>query len=454
MTDLAFIVTTKFNNTVVFYCCIFFYVISNVAFLFRLYAKGYWYRCFYASFYDWRDLLFLRVAADGRPARGKQPITVPAFITGPILRTVLYTLLWAVMIALQIASPLLYLGYMLCHFGFILFWLFVGFFLFQTKVVAIKEVDNFWLLVWTGELVEPEVGQAVDMDILNQSIFFEFLLETLPQIVIQIYVQLKVQGRLSTIGYVSSFMSFFIMFNGVYRFGYYKFYWGLTWKQIPPSSDFLPDPNAFKPETAEGVEMGTKVTLSDPTRMEDILWRFLFTHQPDLRVPSIMIIKGIRSPEHLLTMSDDTIAILRKAVRGKGNVELFDRIINQLEREPPRTYLRAAADWITCRRRRARARAPQPSASAQHGLSAGADAIGTDGTSQRNPSFQAPAVAFEENPAAQETPDYSQRESSFQAPAVGAEENPASQETPAPDPAAIIEEDLTEDEAPADGGEI
>ena len=353
LTDLAFIVTSKFYSRTVFYNCCFFYVISNVAFLYRLYEKGHWYRCFYRSFYDWRHLLFLGANALGQPTMIGKAVVLPPWASTGVLGSVSYILLWIAMIILQISAPLLFVVYMLSHFAFILLWLFVGFFLFQSKVVAIKEVDNFWLLVWTGELVHVEVSegvsQAVDMNILNQSIFFEFLLETLPQIVIQVYNQLMVEKRMTEIGYFSSAMSFSIMFNGAYRFGYYKFWWGLTWQQIPPSSNLMPDPNSYRPDIGDPTELALQIANPPLNQPEDLLWRFLLTHQLDLRVLNVMIIRHVRSPRDLLIASDRTLEALRSNIRGEGNLELFDALVDQLDRTTRRGYLDCLADWIFCR---------------------------------------------------------------------------------------------------------
>lgn len=361
MTDLAFILTSKFFNRTVFAFCIVFYVLSNVAFLYNLYEEGVWYRCFHKSFYTRDKILFLGVAASGHPTWAKTKIDIPILRgTSIILYGPIYLAIWAVLVALQCAAPLLFCVYMLCHFAFIVVWLWVGFFLFQTKVIAITEVDFFWKVVWSGEVPkrdESEAYQMVDLSVLNQSLFLEFLLETLPQIVLQVYNQLKVEGHFTPVGWASTILSGAIMLNGAYRYGYYLFWWGLQFEQVPPSSDLMPNPNSYKPSDPADSEENLSIRPPDLSTPEAMLWHFLFTHRKDLRIPNLLIIQHLRTPEDLLRASDHQLRVLRRNIKGEDNLLQFDALVGLLDRDPPRSYLQACVDCV-CLRRRPRRRRP------------------------------------------------------------------------------------------------
>jgi hypothetical protein len=101
----------------------------------------------------------------------------------------------------------------------------LGVFFFQCKVIAIGAIWNFWFLVWTGTY-EHSIDVIVDTSLLNESLLAEFLMETLPQLIIQVY-NTQIIGQWTSIGYFSSILSIFIAFNGLYRYGYYSFWRGI-----------------------------------------------------------------------------------------------------------------------------------------------------------------------------------------------------------------------------------
>ncbi len=68
--------------------------------------------------------------------------------------------------------------------GFILLWFAIGLFLFASKVMAIRAVHNTWYYIWTG-CSDHDMTVEVDLALLNEALFAEFLFESLPQMIVQ-----------------------------------------------------------------------------------------------------------------------------------------------------------------------------------------------------------------------------------------------------------------------------
>lgn len=74
----------------------------------------------------------------------------------------------------------------------------------------------------------------IDATVLNESLFFEFLLETTPQITIQVMNNiLTFNGQFSTLSLFSLSVSALVALNGVYRYGYYLLWKKVKFEEIP-----------------------------------------------------------------------------------------------------------------------------------------------------------------------------------------------------------------------------
>ena len=91
---------------------------------------------------------------------------------------VLELLTWAVAIALQ-AFTFLALP------AFLVFWFFVGVFLQMTKTIAMGTVWNIWFYVWTGYDLWQDTEGTVDTEDLNYGLLSQFVFETVPHIILQ-----------------------------------------------------------------------------------------------------------------------------------------------------------------------------------------------------------------------------------------------------------------------------
>jgi hypothetical protein len=116
---------------------------------------------------------------------------------------------------------------------FLVVWLFVGLFLYQTKMLAIGKVWNTWFYTWT-QCNDYNKEISLDASVLNESLFYEFLFETVPQIAIQsINNSLIYKGNIPPVSLFSLAMSIFIAINGIYRYGYYLLWKGTKFDEIP-----------------------------------------------------------------------------------------------------------------------------------------------------------------------------------------------------------------------------
>lgn len=92
-------------------------------------------------------------------------------------------------------------------------------FFYQAKLLSFTPIWNMWVSRWTGNSEEHKKQGLVDLNILNQSLYHEFVFETLPQITIQ-FVNAGLMRQLTTLGYISISFSIFFAFNGLYTFAY------------------------------------------------------------------------------------------------------------------------------------------------------------------------------------------------------------------------------------------
>ncbi len=81
----------------------------------------------------------------------------------------------------------LYVLWLIVVATFWTFWLLIAFMLFPLKVFAIRGVKQLWLKVWNPDNFEvcSSNGNAIDTGHLNRGFLSEFLLETLPQLVLR-----------------------------------------------------------------------------------------------------------------------------------------------------------------------------------------------------------------------------------------------------------------------------
>lgn len=116
-------------------------------------------------------------------------------------------------------------------------WLCIGMFLYQSKVICIGPVWNYWISKWLG--IDHPSYQAllkgedeIDLAILNKSLLAEFLIETLPQLIIQ-SVNTVFINDVNAVFLFSVILSSYDTINGLWKYGYYILYLGKSFSEVP-----------------------------------------------------------------------------------------------------------------------------------------------------------------------------------------------------------------------------
>jgi hypothetical protein len=120
-----------------------------------------------------------------------------------------FTVTWIILVSLQIVWALMW---WIINIPVILFWMLFGMFMFQMKTIAVGSVWNIWCYVWTGSK-RHNVKRRILTEILNEALLAEFICETLPQFVVQVY-NCTLLGAWSGIAIFSASMSATIALNG------------------------------------------------------------------------------------------------------------------------------------------------------------------------------------------------------------------------------------------------
>ena len=108
----------------------------------------------------------------------------------------------------------------------------LGIWIFQCKVWAISKIWNSWFRLWSGHDPKNYKEVQVDTGILNEALFAEFMVETLPQLVLQA-VNNTYLNNWQGVGIFSTVLSISIATNGLYRYGYYSLWLGMRIEDVP-----------------------------------------------------------------------------------------------------------------------------------------------------------------------------------------------------------------------------
>jgi hypothetical protein len=113
-------------------------------------------------------------------------------------------------------------------------WLLFGGLCTSFGTMAFHEVKAKWLYVWSGKQIENTEQNEVEQDriAMNRIIFVHFLVESLPQLAIQIYNSV-LMSEFKGVTIFSISFSLFLAFNGIYRYGYYMFLKGYSIDKVP-----------------------------------------------------------------------------------------------------------------------------------------------------------------------------------------------------------------------------
>lgn len=166
-------------------------------------------RCFYTDETTWMPKIF-----------GNSLASAEDLATMWLLQRLLVMILaWAIAASMQVLLLIYAAAFCLVYPIFLVAWFLLGCLLFQTKLFSIKKVRNYWLIVWMGFL-PPERNKDFDHVVFALSMLSEFVLETIPQTMVQAYNN-EAFGQWSLLAKFSTAFSIIMVLGGVYFFGYH-----------------------------------------------------------------------------------------------------------------------------------------------------------------------------------------------------------------------------------------
>jgi hypothetical protein len=195
VSDLMYIVSTMFANSIICIVCCFFYLLPMFFFWRMLVKHG-----VHFSFYIGRPPAF---------AVMDKYDSIPKALLGLVGYVPLY------IINLPVSLPLFLVGHVL----------------YCCKVFPIARVSNMWLRLYTRSDKHTS-SVVIIIPLLQESIFEEMLTESVPQMIIQI-VNNTLTNVWSPLSYFSTAMSAVMILNGIWRLVYYRIYLKIKIDAIP-----------------------------------------------------------------------------------------------------------------------------------------------------------------------------------------------------------------------------
>lgn len=215
VTDTFYVINESFYTFEVFQAAAFFLIAPCIIFGYDLVEDG-----DYPEIYMPFRTLWLQ-SLDGKPAcNGKLLMNGNSS----------FWLLWIVM---QIATLPISFLWTLIFTPFMLTWFLVGSFLYNSRTLAVTRVRRLWFYVWRGFKHGADMNKdtKVDTTVLNKALFSGFVLESMPQLIIQIYNSVMIGWGLA--GQLSIAASVLMTLAGVYKFVYWRWMRGIEWSDIP-----------------------------------------------------------------------------------------------------------------------------------------------------------------------------------------------------------------------------
>ena len=240
MSDLLYLLQNTFYNEAVFIACIVSIVLPNTLFLRLVIKMGALTPHILLpvpAFMEDGTLLWLGYQ-HGYPLFRGERLSFSFDKHDSILKAVAYWVVWSVCIALQAMCVfilvLLYAPYLAFQIPFCALWLLFGFFLYQIKMMAVGRVWTVWFRLWRRrDNGKHDSTVLIDTGIMNESLFAEFLSETVPQLLLQSINSSACQQLNSGVAIFSISLSVFMTCNGLYRYWYYTYFLGYEMRDVP-----------------------------------------------------------------------------------------------------------------------------------------------------------------------------------------------------------------------------
>ena len=216
ISDIQYILSTPFYSQPLFYSCVVFIFLPSLSFISVLSEKG-------APMCLFKVLDFTGLSYDS--LEKKMLEVMKGDFSG---ENSIWKFCQAIMTSLWV---------LICVIGYSPVYV-LGAFCYQSKVIAIKAVWDKWIFLWTCSSNYAMEDLQVDTAILNESLFSEFMFETLPQLTIQ-SLNSNATGLFGPVQIFSTCLSAYITVNGLYTFGYYMGFEGKSWNNIPTKTALL-----------------------------------------------------------------------------------------------------------------------------------------------------------------------------------------------------------------------
>lgn len=248
LTDVAYLLTSRFYDTAMFVVLVLFFLHPVPMFIHRVYKVGAWYPAIidqiwwlgYSTTVADAERATVDESGHGSDSGGGGDVDVsadhipyPTMTFGPTTRRFvliisidahdnlvglgLELLTWLVAVVGQVLT-LIFLPM------FVIVWFLIGCLFQMTKTITMTRMWDLWFRVWTNSDTFRDIGGGgVDTHMLNYALLAQFVLETLPNIVIQpVNNTLLGSWLTSSIAILSFCMSCFMLANVLYKYAYYS----------------------------------------------------------------------------------------------------------------------------------------------------------------------------------------------------------------------------------------
>jgi hypothetical protein len=225
--------------------------------------------------------------------------------------------------------------------------------------MAIGGIHNMWLQVWTGSN-KFDVDHIIDVEVLNESIYMEVLLETIPQLVLQISNNVLLKQPWTGVSIFSVILSGLNALNVTYKLIYYKYYQKMELSEIPVEIKVLgveiiklEPPEISKMEIHELNHLHHHKTAEVLDKLLDCVDNTKIVHDniktlkddvQDVRSH----LKATKSSKHFIDVVDDRIHTVMVDV--DNYVKVIDETIEKMEEEVENlredlTHVKLNGDW-------------------------------------------------------------------------------------------------------------
>jgi len=240
ITDILYLFSSRFYRPFLFWCTLASCLLPAMSFFHYLWAHKVYPRLWYSFMSPFVFLgsqrglptIFGHVVSFG--ITGVQGIVPGAPFYENIVSVkncALLVPIWIVYILVQTLFMIPVSFLLVGSFLFSLGWFTLGIFLFQMKCFVSGAIWNYWLGVWTNDLSLLSYHN-LDIAFLQEALFSEFFLETIPQVFFQIYNGVMI-GNFSTIAVFSLIVSVLMTIYGAIRIFYFFFLLKFEFYSVP-----------------------------------------------------------------------------------------------------------------------------------------------------------------------------------------------------------------------------